>query len=165
MENYGKIITLGELRKLTDCSEFIEEFEKYEEDIGYSKTGSDSQIEAWKSEILFLKEQLSNSKLSDDVRIIFEYMLPNENTQRPDVILLFKEKVIVLEFKTSGNKVTLDYVAQFMDYQSILKTYHSVVNYNNMDVQSYLVMSAYNACDIDLTELDYKLSINLQSCG
>lgn len=160
MENYGKIITLGELRKLTDCSEFIEEFEKYEEDIGYSKTGSDSQIEAWKSEILFLKEQLSNSKLSDDVRIIFEYMLPNENTQRPDVILLFKEKVIVLEFKTSGNKVTLDYVAQFMDYQSILKTYHSVVNYNNMDVQSYLVMSAYNACDIDLTELDYKLNDN-----
>ena len=34
-------------------------------------------------------------------------MLPNENTQRPDVILLFKIKVIVLEFKTGGNKVTL----------------------------------------------------------
>ena len=34
-----------------------------------------------------------------------------------------KIKVIVLEFKTGGNKVTLDYVAQFMDYQSILKTY------------------------------------------
>lgn len=160
MNNFGKIITLKELRNLKDCTEIINELKKYEDDIGYRRECSLSQKEAWKSEILFLAAQLSNSKLSDDVRIIFEYMLPNENTQRPDVILLFKEKVIVLEFKTGGNKVTLDYVAQFMDYQSILKTYHSVVNKKNMDVESYLVMCAYNACDIDLTELEYKLDEN-----
>lgn len=160
MENYGKIITLKELRNLKDCTEIINELKKYEDDIGYRRECSKTQIKAWNLEIQFLVAQLSNSKLSNDVRIIFEYMLPNENTQRPDVILLFKEKVIVLEFKTGGNKVTLDYVAQFMDYQSILKTYHSVVNYNNMDVQSYLVMCDCNACDIDLTELEYKLNDN-----
>lgn len=160
MNNFGKIITLKELRNLKDCTEIINELENYEKNIGYKRECSETQIKAWNLEIQFLAAQLSNSKLSDDVRIIFEYMLPNENTQRPDVILLFKEKVIVLEFKTGGNKVTLDYVAQFMDYQSILKTYHSVVNKKNMDVQSYLVMSAYNACDIDLTELDYKLNDN-----
>lgn len=160
MENFGKIITLGELRNLTDCTEIVKELENYENDIGYKRECSKTQIKAWNLEIQFLAAQLSNSKLSDDVRIIFEYMLPNENTQRPDVILLFKEKVIVLEFKTGGNKVTLDYVAQFMDYQSILRTYHSFVNEKNMDVQSYLVMSAYNACDIDLTELDHKLNDN-----
>ncbi len=160
MNNFGKIITLKELRNLKDCTEIINELENYEKNIGYKRECSDTQIKAWNLEIQFLAAQLSNSKLSDDVRIIFEYMLPNENTQRPDVILLFKEKVIVLEFKTKGNKVTLDYVAQFMDYQSILKTYHSVVNKKNMDVESYLVMSAYNACDIDLTELEYKLNDN-----
>lgn len=128
MNNFGKIITLKELRNLKDCTEIINELIKYEDDIGYKRECSKTQIKAWNLEIQFLVAQLSNSKLSDDVRIIFEYMLPNENTQRPDVILLFKEKVIVLEFKTGGNKVTLDYVAQFMDYQSILKTYHSVVN-------------------------------------
>lgn len=161
MNNFGKIITLKELRNLNDCTVLIKELVDYEESIGYRKTGSQSQIEAWKSEILFLKEQLSNSKLSNDVRIIFEYMLPNENTQRPDVILLFKAKVIVLEFKTGGNKVTLDYVAQFMDYQSILKTYHIVVNKKNMDVESYLVMCDYNTCDIVFSkELDGKIDEN-----
>lgn len=160
MENYGKIITLGELRKLTDCTETVKELENYENNIGYKRECSKTQKKAWNLEIQFLAAQLSNSKLSDDVRIIFEYMLPNENTQRPDVILLFKEKVIVLEFKTGGNKVTLDYVAQFMDYQSILKTYHSVVNYNNMDVQSYLVMCNCNARDIKMSELNGKIDEN-----
>lgn len=160
MENYGKIIKLGELRKLTDCTETVKELENYENNIGYKRECSKTQKKAWNLEIQFLAAQLSNSKLSDDVRIIFEYMLPNENTQRPDVILLFKEKVIVLEFKTGGNKVTLDYVAQFMDYQSILKTYHSVVNYNNMDVQSYLVMCNCNARDIKMSELNGKIDEN-----
>lgn len=69
MNNFGKIITLKELRNLKDCTEIINELIKYEDDIGYKRECSKTQIKAWNLEIQFLAAQLSNSKLSDDVRI------------------------------------------------------------------------------------------------
>lgn len=46
MNNFGKIITLKELRNLKDCTEIINELKKYEDDIGYRRECSLSQKEA-----------------------------------------------------------------------------------------------------------------------
>ena len=32
--------------------------------------------------------------------VVFKYMIPNENTERPDVVILCEGKAISLEFKT-----------------------------------------------------------------
>lgn len=46
MENYGKIIKLGELRELTDCTETVKELENYENNIGYKRECSKTQKKA-----------------------------------------------------------------------------------------------------------------------
>ena len=56
---------------------------------------SQGQIDAWEDSYHVMK-RLS---LNPDINIIFEYVLPYEGGGRPDVILLSKELVIVLEFK------------------------------------------------------------------
>ena len=58
-----------------------------------------SQVSAWEDCFRVLKAQLALSKELLNFQIIFEYALPYEDGRRPDVILLSKEQVLVLEFK------------------------------------------------------------------
>jgi hypothetical protein len=56
--------------------------------------------------------------------VVFNYMIPNENTERPDVVILCEGKAISLEFKTSGNIVDMDYVMQYIGYKDFFEHYH-----------------------------------------
>ena len=57
------------------------------------------------------------------LQIIFEYALPYESGRRSDVILLSKERVIVLEFKQYGT-VEPVHVDQGKAYARDLREYH-----------------------------------------
>ena len=75
------------------------------------------QIYAW------LDSYRVMEKISLDPNIIFEYVLPYEGGRRPDVILLSKELVIVLEFKMK-NRIKEEDIDQVSAYARDLREYH-----------------------------------------
>lgn len=84
----------------------------------------ESQVRAWKDCFDVLKKELPNVN-SDypGLQIIFEYALPYESGRRPDVILLSKKQVIILEFKQYSNILQAD-IDQVKGYARDLKEYH-----------------------------------------
>lgn len=80
---------------------------------------SQGQIDAWEDSYNVMK-RLS---LNPYINIIFEYVLPYEGGRRPDVILLTKELVIVLEFKMKG-KIKDEDLDQVSAYARDLREYH-----------------------------------------
>lgn len=79
-------------------------------------------IEAWKSEIVLLKNVVS--KLIDkDGQIIFEYDIPRLG-KRIDTVLLYRGIVFCLEFKVGESRVHEMDVDQVLDYALDLKNFH-----------------------------------------
>lgn len=90
----------------------------------YSMPLGDSQVKAWRDCFDVLKKELpSVNDKHPGIQIIFEYALPYESGRRPDVILLSKEQVIVLEFKQYGVVLQAD-VDQVKAYARDLREYH-----------------------------------------
>lgn len=83
-----------------------------------------------------------------NIPVVFKYMIPNENTERPDVVILCEGKAISLEFKTFGNIVDMDYVMQYIGYIDFFENYHKYDIEHSIQVESYLVMSASNQAEI-----------------
>ena len=77
------------------------------------------QIYAWLDSYRVM-EKIS---LDPNINIIFEYVLPYEGGRRPDVILLSKELVIVLEFKMK-NRIKEEDIDQVSAYARDLREYH-----------------------------------------
>lgn len=81
---------------------------------------------AWSEEISILKDVVGKLATPDDSAmkcgIILEYRLPYEN-RRPDVILLGKEAVTVLEFKSKARATQADQ-DQVAAYARDLRAYH-----------------------------------------
>ncbi|WP_176527919.1 DNA/RNA helicase domain-containing protein [Bacillus sp. AFS077874] len=128
------------------------DLEKFVRNIGYKKKYKDdtkAQRMAWKKQIKFLAEKFERWNLNPELFVLFEYMLPKENTKRPDIILLFESKIISLEFKTSGNYVDDSYALQFVEYGKILQEYHQYNISKNVKVESFLIMSSVNKVDIN----------------
>ena len=83
-----------------------------------------SQINAWVDSFRVLKKHLTI--LSEDYsefNIIFEYALPYESGRRPDVLLVYKEYVIILEFKMKDEIHQAD-VDQVSAYARDIYEYH-----------------------------------------
>lgn len=80
---------------------------------------SKGQIKAWEDSYKVMK----NISLNPNINIIFEYVLPYEGGRRPDVILLSKEHVIVLEFKMKG-QIKEEDLDQVSAYVRDLREYH-----------------------------------------
>lgn len=80
-----------------------------------------SQIAAWEDSFDVLKEVLADS--DEEFSIVFEYVLPYENGRRPDVLLISKEAVIILEFKKKSCVLAED-VDQVADYGRDIREYH-----------------------------------------
>lgn len=79
-------------------------------------------IEAWKSEIVILKNVVS--ELNDkDGQIIFEYDIPRLG-KRIDIVLLYRGIVFCLEFKVCESRVHEMDVDQVLDYALDLKNFH-----------------------------------------
>ena len=87
----------------------------------YHGTALTTTIEAWKSEIMILKNVVS--KLDGNGQIIFEYDIPRLG-KRIDAVLLYRGIVFCLEFKVGESKVLEMDVDQVLDYALDLKNFH-----------------------------------------
>lgn len=82
------------------------------------------QVNAWVDCFKCLKVYLPLLKEEDkNFSIIFEYALPYESGRRPDVILLSKEQLIILEFKMKNNFLPED-IDQAVAYARYIREYH-----------------------------------------
>ena len=155
--NVGLILTIEELIN-TPSDKIVSELEKFIASIGYKKRrgeeGGFNQYDAWNIEVPFLQEHFLESRLDRNAYILFEYMLPGENSERPDALVLFQDCVYSLEFKTIGKRIKGEYVAQFIDYRTILQEYHEVCIEKRLKVKSKLVL-----CNCDALSVDWDKSV------
>ena len=88
----------------------------------YHGTALTTTIEAWKSEIVILKDVVSQLNDSNG-QIIFEYDIPRLG-KRIDAVLLYRGIVFCLEFKVGESRVLEMDVDQVLDYALDLKNFH-----------------------------------------
>lgn len=110
----------------------------------------EAQVRAWKDCFDVLMEQLPPiAETHPEFTIVFEYCLPYESGRRPDVLLVSKEQVIVLEFKQKFHVIHAD-IDQAAAYARDIHEYH----YESRDskVSSILVLTHAdeNAADVDV---------------
>lgn len=85
---------------------------------------SSTQIDAWKDEVVILKNCLS-SYVKENGQIIFEYDIPRLG-KRIDVVLLFRGIVFCLEFKVGESSILESDVDQVFDYALDLNNFHKL---------------------------------------
>lgn len=85
----------------------------------YSLDLSDEQICAWRDSFRVMQ----SVSIHPHVSILFEYSLPYEAGRRPDVLLLSKELVIILEFKMK-NVIKAEDIDQVKSYARDIREYH-----------------------------------------
>ena len=110
---------------------------------------SAEQINAWKDCFDVLQDGLPDFNAEvPGFSIIFEYALPYESGRRPDVILLSKEYVLILEFKMKNTILDAD-VDQIRAYARDIKEYH----YESRDkaVIPFLVLTRGQSIRTDLS--------------
>ena len=109
-----------------------------------TKHSSPQQITAWKNSIDILqdrfKDLISLNQKSTNLTLIFEYILPREGGRRPDVILLSKNHVLVIEFK-DYNIIKKDHIDQVSAYARDIKNYHHLSH--EMSVIPILIATRY----------------------
>lgn len=118
----------------------------------YHGDANTSTRDAWKNEIIIMKEVLSQCATQDG-RIIFEYDIPRLG-KRIDVVLLYKGIIFCLEFKVGESRILEADVDQVLDYALDLKNFHKfsqeklivpilvATNYNNSSTD--IQMSVYD---------------------
>lgn len=142
----GLIYNLSEINN-ENKNDIINKLKSYTEEKGFEV--EDAQIVAWKACLEFLIYQYSiilNNNKDYDVTCILEYFLPLEGGRRPDVIMLFKEKIIILEFKNKESYKEDD-ISQAIGYREDIFNYHKYTRDNNLKVESYLVLTKGNIND------------------
>lgn len=123
------------------------------------------QIKSWKACLEFLYKQLYEYK-DEELYIVLEYFLPLEGGRRPDILVLYKNKVVVLEFKNKDN-FDEDDIQQTIGYREDLKNYHKYIIESNLDVEAYLVLTKGNKEEVVngikvLNQNNFKRYINLK---
>lgn len=114
--------------------EWLDEMKSNYKDLCGDEAG-ESQINAWDD--CYCNLILNLDKYKDkDYYLIFEYELPHEGGRRPDLIILMKNDVIVVEFKQKSgiSRADLDQVSA---YTRDIKTYHQFSH--NKKVTSVLI--------------------------
>ena len=81
------------------------------------------QEEAWRQEIEILKHQLKHRRFAD-WHIILEYEIPRRS-RRPDVIVLGKTTIVVIEFKVGAETFDAASRWQITSYALDLRDFHS----------------------------------------
>ncbi|MBR5471581.1 MAG: DUF2075 domain-containing protein [Oscillibacter sp.] len=111
----------------------------------------ESQIRAWKDCFDVLVEQLPEiAKTHPNFDIVFEYCLPYESGRRPDVLLISKEQVIVLEFKQNFRVIHAD-IDQAAAYARDIHEYHYESRNSKVSAILVLTHADESAADIDVT--------------
>lgn len=108
-----------------------------------------AQEAVWFDCFQFIKRTLAELPAElQEFELIFEYILPGRVYERPDVLLLTNNKVLILEFKKKrapqidDNK---DDVAQVVRYREWTENHHQVTKERGMQVKGYLVCTPDNA--------------------
>lgn len=120
----------------TNKKEFAKCLRAHIEDKGLEV--GDSQILAWEDCYEFLNVQLRS--IGSKLTMLFEYVLPQENNRRPDVILFAGQKIIVLEFKMKDIYKPKD-IEQAIGYREDIKNFHEFTVKNNLHVNAFLVLT------------------------
>ena len=127
----NKLLTFDSVMVERCCyKDFFSNFKKEDEDEFIEKIKSTfikshplylskSQINAWADSFRVMQ----NIDLTPNIHIIFEYVLPYESGRRPDIILLSKNHVIVLEFKMK-DEIKQEDIDQVEAYARDLREYH-----------------------------------------
>ena len=127
----SKIITFDSVMVKRCCyADFFSNFIKENEEQFLEKINStfleehvlnlgSSQVDAWIDSFKILRKL----DLNPNVSIIFEYVLPYESGRRPDVLLLSKDHLIVLEFKMK-DEIKPEDIDQVDAYARDLREYH-----------------------------------------
>lgn len=100
----------------------------------------DSQIKSWEDCYEYMQRTFAMTAKYDEAIIIFEYCLPLSNYRRPDVILLWGQHVIVLEFKRK-NLMLLEDLEQLLGYLNALRHYHVETSLMNLKVNGALIVT------------------------
>lgn len=83
-----------------------------------------SQMRSWDDCYDVLQDQLKDlAAINPEIFIIFEYVLRYTSRKRPDVILLAKDKLVILEFKRKSSELLEDRM-QTEEYARKLYKYH-----------------------------------------
>lgn len=88
---------------------------------------SAQQMESWTEEFEIMRSAIGylGPDMSDLVGVAFEYELPREGGRRPDVVLVTRQKIVVLEFKQKNRPTPAD-VDQVWSYARDLANYHAL---------------------------------------
>lgn len=97
------------------------------------------QVGVWKDCYRVLQEQLPKFNAENpNFSIVFEYSLPYESGRRPDVLLVSKEFVVILEFKKKDSVLRAD-IDQVAAYARDIEEYH--YESRTKDISSVLVVT------------------------
>lgn len=133
--------TVNEFLKM-DKGAFVEKLKTYIN--SFELPVGAAQVEAWKDCYDFLQVQLKQLKsFYYNTTLLFEYMLPLEKGRRPDVILLTKGRVVILEFKMKSQYKYKD-IEQAIGYREDIKHFHAYTAKHNLQVSSFLVLTKAN---------------------
>lgn len=110
----------------------------------------EAQIRAWKDCFDVLQEQLpAIAATHPNFDIVFEYCLPYESGRRPDVLLVSKEQVVVLEFKQNFRVIHAD-IDQAAAYARDIREYHYESRDSEVSAILVLTHADENASDVDV---------------
>lgn len=137
MNQYGKLIKLGQLKEYSEIR-LAKELDGYVEKLDLEV--QESQRKSWRECIKYLKNTFKGDSLYDDVYILFEYCIPLSCYRRPDVILLFKNTVLVLEFKRKKVSLEID-KSQLRGYLNELRNYHEKSHEQKLEIIGALVVT------------------------
>lgn len=84
------------------------------------------QMDAWRTTAIWIHESLQQtSSKADNLRVIFEFMLPL-STERPDVTIVGQDYVLVIEAKTGSSESIVEAKKQVHRYAKNLYNYINV---------------------------------------
>lgn len=84
---------------------------------------NNSQKKSWIECIEYLKSTFDKFDGYDDIYIAFEYVIPMSCYRRPDIVLFFKDKILILEFKRKDIALDVD-KQQLRGYLNEIRNYH-----------------------------------------
>lgn len=160
--NAAIVCTIDELFEHYDRNLFTSACEKYVSADCGMQVGKLNR-ESWKDCYDFLERELGACKWSYDIYAAFEFKMP-DSQKRADVILLTKEKVVILEFKCKENACLRD-ALQVGGYHQSIKSFHSATVRNNMDVRQFLTLTKRGKTErssvVDiLSETDFRSTLH-----
>ena len=114
------VYTVGQLKQ-TRRNVFIEKLSLFTNELDLEF--STSQVKSWGDCYDYLMNAFQDITSYDHYILLFEYCLPFTNYRRPDVIMLFNDKVLVLEFKRKDMDLIQD-IDQLTGYLNFLRKFH-----------------------------------------